>query len=386
MPDIPPLLSVSNISSLASLLRIKPKSLSYLIYKVKNEDRYHIFEIPKKSGGARIIYAPDNRLKTIQRRLSKELLLVYPARTCVHGYVNGRNIRSNARYHLHKKWIINIDLKDFFQSIHFGRVRGLLQSEPFNYGQRLANEIANLCCYKNLLTQGASTSPILSNFICWRLDKELSLLASSCHCSFSRYADDITISTNTKDIPTEMGYIEEGSFKLSEKILDIIHSNGFTVNEEKVRFATNNNRQEVTGLVVNSKTTNVRRSYIRQVRAMLHACEEYGLPAASKEHYLRYKKVHLPTDPEKSFLSELQGKIGYIRYIKQYRKLDGTFYDAPLYDQLKNRLKKIYPESSLSASRVYLSEAERPILLGEGKTDWKYLKKALEYFQSINLF
>lgn len=377
------ILSVLDLESLARLLDVQPKSLAYIIYKVKDEDRYSQFEIPKKSGGTRMITAPDGRLKTILSRLAKELLKVYPERHCVHGFAKGKSIRSNASQHLHKRWIINLDLKDFFPSIHFGRIFGILKAEPFCLGERIAREIANLCCCGNVLPQGAPTSPVLSNFVCWQLDNQLYKLAKSARCTYSRYADDITFSTNLKELPAEIGKITDGHLELSDILHDIIKGNSFEINAEKVRYARRDNHQEVTGVVVNSSRTNVRRTYVRQVRAMLHSCEKFGLEAAAKEHYLKYRSDKTPADPVKSFMFELQGKVGYIRFIKKYHAEDSRFYDSKVYAKLKDRLIRLYPEASLSATRLYLSESGRPVVLGEGITDWKYIKKALDIFQSV---
>lgn len=258
----------------------------------------------------------------------------------------------------------------------------MLKAEPFRLGERVAREIANLCCCGNVLPQGAPTSPIISNFICWKLDNQLYKLAKSCRCTYSRYADDITFSTNMKELPFEIGTIIEGRLKLSDALLNIIRENSFKINAEKIYYACRNRHQEVTGVTVNSDRANVRRTYVRQVRAMLHACEQFGLNAAAKEHYEKYRTDRKPADPVKSFLNELRGKIGYIGFIKEYRAEDGNFYGSTVYDNLKKRLKKIYPEANLSATRLYLSESERPVVLGEGFTDWQYMKKALDRFQT----
>lgn len=104
----------------------------------------------------------------------------------MHGFAKGKSIRSNARVHLHKRWLVNIDLKDFFPSIHFGHIFGIFKAEPFNFPERLAREIANLCSFNNSLPQRAPTSPVLSNFVCRRLDNELYKLAKACnHIHFS---------------------------------------------------------------------------------------------------------------------------------------------------------------------------------------------------------
>lgn len=386
MADEPGILSVYDLNSLATLLRVQPKSLTYIVYKVKDVNRYTVFEIPKKGGGERTIAAPEPRLKTIQRRLAAEFIKVYPARHCVHGFAKGKNTRSNAREHLHKRWIVNIDLKDFFPSIHFGRVVGVLKARPFCFEGRLAREIANLCCCNNTLPQGAPTSPVISNFVCWRLDNELFKYSKLCKCTYTRYADDITFSTNLKSLPPELGTIEGDQIVLSEKLVEIIRSNSFEINGEKVRYAGRNNRQEVTGLIVNSNTTNVRRTYYRQVRAMLHACERYGIESAAKEHFAKYRTDKKPKNAVNAFLEELEGKIGYIKYIKQYRKQDEYFYDSPIYKRLRDRLKDLYPSSRLAVTRLFIAESDRPVILGEGKTDWKYMKKALSFFKERKTF
>lgn len=386
MSERPGILSVYDLDSLARFLKVQPKKLAYIIYKVEDEDRYSEFEIPKKRGEVRKITAPDSRLKTVQSRLAKALLEVYPERHCVHGYCKAKSIRSNAAQHLHKRWVINLDIKDFFPSIHFGRVRGMLMAKPFEFGERISREIANLCCYENALPQGAPTSPVISNFICWKLDNDLYRLANSCKCVYTRYADDITISTNLKDIPPEIGHLEDGSLVLSSMLLDVFKNNNFEINPEKTRCASRNNRQEVTGLIVNSSRTNVRRTYIRQVRAMLHACERFGVEAAAKEHYAKYHTEKTPSDPVRAFMYELEGKIGFIRFIKKYREEDGDEYDSNVYEKLRKRLVRLYPQSSLSATRLYLADAEKPVILGEGETDWKYMKKALEKLQAAGLF
>lgn len=386
MAESPEILSVYDLDSLARLLKVQPKNLAYIIYKVKDEDRYTTFEIPKKRGGTRMITAPDDRLKTIQSRLAKELLKAYPDRHCVHGFAKGKSIRSNAQCHLHKRWVVNIDLKDFFPSIHFGRVVGVLKAKPFSFSDRLAREIANICCCNKTLPQGAPTSPIISNFVCWRLDNQLYKLARSCKCVYSRYADDITFSTGLKELPPEIGIVKDGTLQLSPLLQSIIEGNCFELNPDKIRYAKSNNRQEVTGLIVNSSRTNVRRTYIRRFRAILHSCENYGLEAAAKEHYSKYRTDKKPADPVRSLMYELKGNLGFIRFIKKYRESNGEIYDSKVYERLNRRLVKLYPEASLSATRLYLSESERPVILGEGKTDWKYIKKALEHFQSKGEF
>lgn len=376
-----PFLDIIDRRGLAELLGTTDKKLAYVIYKIPDDKRYFKFEIPKKSGGARTIMMPDVRLKAIQRKLAEKMLEVYPGRFEVHGFAKGKNTYSNAQLHLRKRWIVNIDLEDFFPSIHFGRVKGMFLARPFAFNDALSRELANLCCCNKSLPQGAPTSPIISNLICWKLDNKLHMLAKKARCTYTRYADDITFSTNQKVFPKEIGEIDaEGNLHLSETLTTIINDNSFKINQQKVRYACRNNRQEVTGLIVNNSRPNVRRTYVRKVRAMIHACEKYGVDAAAKEHFNKYAHEKHPANAGKAFMNEIVGRAGYIRYVKRIIR-DGIIEDSPLYKSLHERIKAIFPEAQMSPTRQFISESERPVILGEGKTDWKILKRALLWFQ-----
>lgn len=286
MPDKEKFLVSTSRSELAAALDVPLKSLTYFLYALRNdEDKYSRYTIPKRNGSFREICAPHKGLKRIQKRLSEVLVDIYPESVSAHGFLRGRSIKSNAQCHLNRKWIINIDLKDFFPSIHFGRVKGVFISWPFNFPEPIARDLANLCCCDGILPQGAPTSPIISNFVCWKLDNQLMRFAKKNKCFYTRYADDITFSTNLKEIPESVGVISDYEFKLSDAFIEIIQSNGFNINVDKTRFSSSYNRQEVTGLIVNSHNVNVPRSYVMQVRAMIHAWEKFGLNKAAEEHW-----------------------------------------------------------------------------------------------------
>lgn len=377
---------MTGLYTLADFLGIQPKNLAYIIYRVPEENRYHSFDIPKKNGSKRHIDSPNIKLKSIQRTLAKGLIDVYPGKFCVHGYVKEKSILTNALSHAHHRWVVNIDLQDFFPSIHFGRVYGLFKAKPFEFNEKLSKELANLCCYQNHLPQGAPTSPIISNFICWKLDNELYSFAKKSKCTYSRYADDITFSGNVKVIPEDIGSFDGQEFKLSDKLNSIIEENGFKVNINKCRCAWSNNHQEVTGLTVNNTRPNVRRTYIRRIRAMLHASERYGLASAAAEHFNKYSSFKdMPKDRTSAFVHELTGKIGFVRFIKK-ESHGVTLYDSKIYAKLKNRLKALSPEIKFAPTRLYISESNLPVIMGEGKTDWKYLKWALDCFNEKGEF
>ena len=164
----------------------------YHIYLVQSEKRYKTFDIPKKSGGTRQISTPITALKIIQRKLNQVLQAVYQTKPSVHGFVSSKNVVTNAQNHVKKRYVLNIDLKDFFPSVNFGRVRGMFMATPYGLHPDVATVLAQICCYNNHLPQGAPTSPIITNMICAKMDGQLQRLAKECKATYTRYADDIT--------------------------------------------------------------------------------------------------------------------------------------------------------------------------------------------------
>ncbi|NBX75262.1 MAG: RNA-directed DNA polymerase, partial [Proteobacteria bacterium] len=173
------------------------------IYIYPKEKRYLSFEIPKKSGGTRKIQAPATHLKTLQRKLASKLIEEYRVQHPAHGFLRQRSIITNADRHINKRYVLNIDLKDFFGTINFGRVRGMFMGKPYSLPPKIATILAQICCHDNALPQGAPTSPIITNMICSKLDNQLRKMAQSHLCTYTRYADDITISTNRKLFPKD---------------------------------------------------------------------------------------------------------------------------------------------------------------------------------------
>ena len=312
--------SLTSARDVAKLLNIEYRRLVYHIYKVPPKKRYKIFELPKKSGGIRQISTPQTALKIIQWKLNQVLQTVYEPKPSTHGFVTGKNIVTNAQAHAKKRYILNLDLKDFFPSINFGRVRGMFIATPYGLTPEVATVLAQICCHNNQLPQGAPTSPIITNMICAKMDSQLQRLAKACKATYTRYADDITFSTTLKKFPESLAKVvtEEGEEKiiLGEPLLGVIAENGFQVNENKIRLQTKGNHQEVTGLTAN-KFPNVDRRFIRQVRAMLHAWAKFGLEAAEREFQEKYAtKSRLPSKGTPNFKEVLRGKIEFIGIVK----------------------------------------------------------------------
>ena len=266
------------------MLGMPIRTLTWVVYGPRRASYYTTWQVSKRNGrGVREIRAPRSTLYTIQKRLHEILQEQYEPREPTHGFVLRRSVGTNARPHVGRSLVLNVDLKDFFPTINYGRVRGLFLRSPFNLNEDVANLLAKICCWENRLPIGAPTSPVVSNMICLRMDRELQALAGRRACWYTRYADDLTFSTNrsafSPRIAVLAGPADEQAVVLGEELVGILSTNGFEPNLEKTRLRTSHQRQSVTGLVVN-ELINVDRRDIRRIRAMLHAWSKFGLANA----------------------------------------------------------------------------------------------------------
>jgi len=321
------------LNSLVFLSIVKPNDLCkllktpfYELEQVLNNPIYHRFIIPKKKGGSREIQAPTVELKRIQKLLNYYLQAYYlwikPEQ--VHGFVINPhylckhcNIVANASQHVGKKYLLNLDLKDFFPGITASRVRDLFKSETFGFSNQISFALTLLTTYQGKLPTGAPTSPALSNFICQQLDTNLFRFSESHHITYSRYADDLSFSSND---PITKPFIEE--------IKTLIETNNFKINKNKTRLTPSHRKQTVTGITVNEKV-NVSRKLLKKTRAMLHDLTLNGLENATCHHF----NTPLPVNPELTakFINRL---LGYINFICQVRGKTDI-----LNDRFKNLIK-----------------------------------------------
>jgi RNA-directed DNA polymerase len=315
---------------------------------------YHTFDIRKNSGKARTISAPDRRLKMVQRKIAAMLDVIYRPRAGVHGFVKDRSVKTNAEAHLRRKFVINLDLADFFPSISEKRVVGLFQS--LGIDARVAEILARLCCVQNALPQGAPTSPVISNMICFRLDKQLQTIAKVNRCIYTRYADDITFSSYQP--PTALFELTPpaGSFSpdlLNAKVKLVFSDNGFSLNKAKTHYADKHSRRTVTGLRVN-ELVNVDRRYIRNIRAALYSVEKSGLDVARKALLEKYRN---PAD----LAAHLQGRLAWVGHIKG--RSDPTFRN------LAQRFNNLFPSDKLEILPDAIEMRDRSVWLVEHDGD-----------------
>ena len=272
------------------------------------QPHYYRFTIPKRNGGERVILAPKRRLKAIQRELNEILVRHLPVSEYAHGFRRERSILSNALPHVGQEVILGMDVKNFFPSVHFGRVRGYLIALGYGFpvatalallmteAEREAVEIDGGRFYKatgsRYCVQGAPTSPGLCNALLLRMDRRLAGAAQKWGFAYTRYADDLSFS----------GADSESVHALRSQVTRIIQDEGFAINKSKTRLLRQGQRQQVTGVVVNEQA-GLSRQQRRQLRAALHRQSQGQLDAEAQRR--------------------LQGKLAYLRMLNpaQYQAL-----------------------------------------------------------------
>ncbi|HCN50905.1 MAG TPA: RNA-dependent DNA polymerase [Chryseobacterium sp.] len=274
-----------NISDFSQKSGFSLSVIKYLAFhrRVSRKSHYHIFEVPKKSGGKRKISAPKLQLKGFQQWILENILNKIPVGETVHGFTAEKSIVTNAVPHLGKDIIINIDLQDFFPSISYKRVKGLFAK--LGYSEQLSTVFALACTQAHteeivldgvkyfvhkgdrFLPQGSPASPAISNLIVYKLDKRLQGLAQKLGFVYTRYADDLTFSAHQAN--------EQNVNKLLYFVKQVISDEDFTVHPGKLHIMRNKHQQKVTGIVVNEKL-NVERQKLRKFRALLHNIEVNG--------------------------------------------------------------------------------------------------------------
>lgn len=265
----------------------------------------------------------------------------YKYRDYVHGFRNGKSIKTNAISHIRARTVLAVDIEQFFDQITFGRVFGLFRASPFSLPRPVAHAVAAICTRNGVLAQGAPTSPIISNFICRGLDRELFVLAKKSRVTYTRYADDIVFSTRAKSLPSNICLDNAGvNIESVPNIRKIVARQGFALNENKIRLMRKSDRQSVTGITIN-EFPNVRRSYVRRIRGMIKAIEKFGVPSASSSVISDEWKCNRqfsegfsePQSSEEFLVSRLRGMIEFLKFVKGE--------NDPVYKSIANRFNKL---------------------------------------------
>lgn len=391
MTRLKKLKSATSLHDFAAVLGYKAKGLAYIIHGTPDSKKYKTFEIKKRSGGLRKLSAPIPELKRLQRTLASLLddcvSEIHSNRkvkgVLSHGFRPKHSIMTNAVIHRKKRYVFNIDLKDFFGTIHFGRVwRFFEKDRNFELDSSLARTIAQISCHNRTLPQGSPCSPSISNLIGHLLDVRMAKLAGKVGCQYSRYADDLTFSTNRKGFPSEIATRvgETNLWVPGKKLLNEINRCRFEINPTKTRMQFKDFRQDVTGIVVNSKL-NIRTEYARNVRAMVHSLVTNGQFSVRKK--FRDENGAWTEEVEAGTEAQLQGMLSFIDSVRHFElqrqagrkdvKNNSNFSRRPVREMDRHAL--VYRQF-LFFSRIF--RPNKPLVICEGKTDNVYLRCALQ--------
>lgn len=303
-------------AALAEFLGLTPARLLWLADPAGRNHRhppgglrtYRHRWVPKPGGRARLLEVPVILLKEVQRDLLERLLGRIPTHPAAHGFRPGRSVVTNAGPHCGRAVVIRLDLADFFPSVSAARVRAIFRT--FGYPEAVARLLTGLCTtrlpadvwdarpnpapdgsdhptwqrlHARHLPQGAPTSPALANLAAFRLDCRLAKLAASLGADYTRYADDLTFSGGAE--------LARGAKRLAALVAVIAGEEGFTVNHRKTRVMRRAGRQEVAGVVVNTRP-NVRRAEWDEIKAILTNCVRHGPAGQNRANHPDFR-AHL---------------------------------------------------------------------------------------------
>lgn len=258
---------------------------------------YHQARIPKANGsGMRVISCPAESLKAVQAWILRSILGRLPAHHAATAYSSGSSIVHNAHQHQYHFHIACLDIKDFFGTIRYDRVYGVFRA--VGYQPRVAHLLTSLCTHGGVLPQGGVTSPALSNLVCLRLDRRISRYCGALDVVYTRYADDMCLSSND---PAKL-------IACKRMAQAIISDEGFEVNPAKTRVVGPRNCRRVTGLILGDQSIGIGRKRTRLLRAVIHRYESGGVAA----------------DEMPQTLQQIHGRMAFLRSV-----------DAAAYNRMK---------------------------------------------------
>ena len=280
LPDI------ENNSELSEHIRLSTTKINHLYY---NTSKYYKTVLIQKSNGTmRELECPSSDLKAVQRWILTEILDKLRLHKSATAFRKGASILSNAVLHTQSKYLVNMDIESFFTSIPAWRVARVFSS--VGYGTTMAGILTRFCTVNDHLPQGAPTSPMLANHVCWRIDRRIDAYTSANGTIYSRYADDISLSSNDR-----VSVIRARNF-----VRYLLKEEKFNNNAEKERMAGPSKRRTVTGLVINSNTPRIGKEKKRSFRARIH------------------RFVMSPNEVEKA---EQKSIVGYLAFLKNQDRI-----------------------------------------------------------------
>ncbi len=229
---------------------------NYITFADKYYNSYYILK--KNKSKKRQIDCPSKELKSIQRWVLSNYLNNIPVSNRANGFIIGRGIKRNAQFHLNKSYILTIDIKNFFPSITQGMVYNSLRKHFDN--RELTFKLSKLCTFKRRLPQGAPTSPVLSNVVFKEIDDKIASFCNTRLVVYSRYADDMVFSCDTKNV-----LVEIYSF-----VNNLLKEHFFEINTAKTKYLSGKGRMAITGININEGRLTVKKEIKRNLRSNLY--------------------------------------------------------------------------------------------------------------------
>ncbi len=277
-----------------------------LFKTVRGCDKYYRdIAIKKKNGKDRLLQVPCSHLKSMQSTILHRILDKVTVSDYATAYKKGARLAKNAKPHTNKKYLLKMDITDFFGSITFLQV----YSAAFNthcFPKQIGVMLTTLCTKNECLPQGAPTSPALSNIVMKSFDENLGAWCKARGIAYTRYCDDLTFSS------------DKPLFSVYQRAKDMLEQMGFEINERKTHFITNANRQSITGLIVNEKVA-VSREYKRALRQEIYYGLKYGF-AESIVNYDKFEFIENCKPKTEQYFNHLMGRLNFVLQIEPNNK------------------------------------------------------------------
>jgi len=296
------------LNIISQSLFISKKQLLKFAFSAPN--RYKVYQIPKKnSSGNRTIAHPSKELKIIQRLIAIELENILPIHQCVFSYRKGKSIKNNAQEHLNSRYLLKMDFENFFPSITPDIFFKSLTKAKIIISEQDKELLSSLLFWRPIrkgplvLSIGAPTSPLISNFIMKEFDEIIYEECVKRQISYTRYADDIIFSTNKKNI----------LFDIPELVSNLLNSTTdgkIKINSSKTVFSSKAHNRHVTGVTLtNDNKLSIGRNKKRIISSMIH---KFSLELLEKKeiYYLKGILAHI-SNIEPIFIKRMENKYGH---------------------------------------------------------------------------
>ena len=279
-------LNIRLVSHLALRLGINEKELHHVS---SNMDKYvEQVKVTKSNGKIRTTYRAKPRLKSVLRSIQVSLLEPLPLPSTLHGGIKNKSPKSNAAPHIAQEYVVTLDIRDFYPSIHHTRVHHLFLNLGCTYP--VAKLLTRLVTFNGSVAQGFPTSTAIANLIVSEFEPRFVNLCEQHRLTITFFQDDITISGGHRAV------------KLVNLFIKVLHQCGLKINGRKLKIQPKDVEQKVTGIVVNNRL-DIPQEYYEEVHITLQQCLDNG--------------GHLQVDDPQYFLRSLHGRIQWIRDINK---------------------------------------------------------------------